>query len=150
MQRLCVRRFNSAQKSGVTKNTYCKHFIHSLLNKYQRWLQPQKNKTRPASVLCAFPVVNNTFGTYKIRSHNESDCVSFSFSFANLSINPLPAKLFNLNFHPLQVVTRWRDPQLQVSENYSDLTKWKSTVFKYCWLMSPFIFNMFKRWYLMC
>ena len=44
------------------------------------------------------------------------------------------------------VVSRWRDPQLQVSENYSDLTKWKSTVFKYCW--SHFIFNMFKMWYL--
>ena len=38
-------------------------------------------------------------------------------------INPLPAKLFNLNFHPLEVVSRWRDPQLQVIENYSDLTK---------------------------
>ena len=37
--------------------------------------------------------------------------------------NPLTAKLFNLNFHPLEVVSRWRDPQLQVSENYSDLTK---------------------------
>ena len=61
-------------------------------------------------------------------------------------LNPLTAKLFNLNFHPLEVVSRWRDPQLQVSENYSDLTKWRSTVFKYCWLMSHFIFNMFKRW----
>ena len=47
-------------------------------------------------------------------------------------INPLTAKLFNLNFHPFEVVSRWRDPQLQVSENYSDLTKWRSTVFKYC------------------
>ena len=40
------------------------------------------------------------------------------------SFNPLTTKLFNLNFHPLEVVSRWRDPQLQVSENYSDLTKW--------------------------
>ena len=40
-------------------------------------------------------------------------------------VNPLTAKLFNLNFHPLEVVSRWRDPQLQVSENYSDLTKWR-------------------------
>ena len=31
---------------------------------------------------------------------------------------PLPAKSFNLNFHPLEVVSRWRDPQIQVSENY--------------------------------
>ena len=38
-------------------------------------------------------------------------------------VNPLTAKLFNCNFHPLKVVYRWRDPQLQVSENYSDLTK---------------------------
>ena len=57
---------------------------------------------------------------------------------------PLTAKLFNLNFHPLEVVSRWRDPQLQVSEKYSDLTKWRSTVFKYCWLMSHCIFYMFK------
>ena len=65
-----------------------------------------------------------------------------------LTLNPLTAKLFNLNFHRLEVVSRWRDPQLQVSENYSDLTKWRWTVFKYCWLMSHFIFNMFKMWYL--
>ena len=51
-------------------------------------------------------------------------------------INPLTAKLFNCNFHPLEAVSRWRDPQLQVSENYSDLTKWRSTLFKSCWLMS--------------
>ena len=38
------------------------------------------------------------------------------------SFNPLTAKLFNLNFHSLEVVSRWRDSQLQVSENYSDLT----------------------------
>ena len=38
-------------------------------------------------------------------------------------LNLLTAKLFNFNFHPLEVVSRWRDPQLQVSENYSDLTK---------------------------
>ena len=42
-----------------------------------------------------------------------------------LLINPLTAKLFNLNFHPPEVVSRWRDPQLQVIEIYSDLTKWR-------------------------
>ena len=31
--------------------------------------------------------------------------------------NPLAAKLFNWNFHQLKVVSRLRDPQLQVSEN---------------------------------
>ena len=62
--------------------------------------------------------------------------------------NPLTAKSFNLNFHPLEVVSRWRDPQLQVSENSSDLTKWRSPLFKSCWLMSYFIFSIFKMWYL--
>ena len=38
--------------------------------------------------------------------------------------NPFTAKLFIWNFHPLEVVP----PQLQVSENYSDLTKWRSTI----------------------
>ena len=31
------------------------------------------------------------------------------------------AKFSNLNFHPLEVVSRYRDPQLQVGENYSHL-----------------------------
>ena len=35
----------------------------------------------------------------------------------------LECLLFNLNFHPLEAVSRWRDSQLQVSENYLDLTK---------------------------
>ena len=66
------------------------------------------------------------------------------------SFNPLTAKLFNLNFPSLEVVSRWRDPQLQVSENYLDLTKWRSTLFKSCWLMSHFIFTWFKTWYIIC
>ena len=41
-------------------------------------------------------------------------------------LNPLTANLVNLNFHPHEVVSPWRDPQLQASENYSDLTKWRS------------------------
>ena len=32
--------------------------------------------------------------------------------------NPCPAKLMYFNFHPLEVVSRYRDPQLQVAENY--------------------------------
>ena len=64
------------------------------------------------------------------------------FGYANfvhdilLNLNPLTAKLFNLNCHPLEVVSRWRDPQLQVGANYSDLTKRRSILFKTCWLMS--------------
>ena len=65
-------------------------------------------------------------------------------------LNPSTVKLFNWNFHPLEVVSRWRDSQLQVSENYSDLTKRRSTNFKSCWLLSLFIFNMVKSWYVLC
>ena len=39
--------------------------------------------------------------------------------FAGDPFNPLPAKVSDLNSHPLEVVSRYRDPQLQVSENYS-------------------------------
>ena len=35
--------------------------------------------------------------------------------------NPFPTKFPTLNFHPLQVVSRRRDPQLKVGENYSYL-----------------------------
>ena len=61
-----------------------------------------------------------------------------------VNINPLTAKLFNWDFHPLEVVSRWRDPQLQVSENYTDLRKWRPAIFKSRWLMSHFIFNKYE------
>ena len=54
------------------------------------------------------------------------------------------------NFHPLKVVSRWRDSQLQGGENYLDLTKWRSIIFKSCWSMSSLIISMFKRWFLTC
>ena len=37
------------------------------------------------------------------------------------NINPYPPKLNYLNFQPLEVVSRYRDPQIQVAENYSYL-----------------------------
>ena len=33
-------------------------------------------------------------------------------------VNPCPARLIYLNFQPLEVVSRYREPQLQVAENY--------------------------------
>ena len=35
-----------------------------------------------------------------------------------LTISPPNPKLFYVNFHPLEVVHRYRDAQLQVGENY--------------------------------
>ena len=46
-----------------------------------------------------------------------------------LVFNTVTAKWLILNFHPLEVVSRWRDPQLQVGENCLDLTKWSSAIF---------------------
>ena len=77
------------------------------------------------------------------------------FSLYNLYTNistfqPFNRQIIQFEFYPLEVVSRRRDPQLQVSEKNSDLTKWWSSLFKSCWLMSHFMFNIFKLWYLMC
>ena len=53
-----------------------------------------------------------------------------------LIINPFLAKLSHLNFHPLEVVSRYRDPQLQVEENYSYLFNLRPKHFQ--------IFNSFR------
>ena len=62
------------------------------------------------------------FAEYTLAWYNAAGVfvtVVQSRSMFNLST----AKLFNWNFYLLEVVFRRRDPQLQVSENYSDLTK---------------------------
>ena len=46
-------------------------------------------------------------------------------------VNPYPAKLIYLNFQPLEVVSRWRDTQPQVVENYSYLFNLRPNVYKY-------------------
>ena len=40
-----------------------------------------------------------------------------------LSLNPLPVKLVYVNFHPLEVVSRYSDPQLQMGKNSAYLFK---------------------------
>ena len=51
-------------------------------------------------------------------------------NYDDIIIKPLTAKLFNWNFYPLEGVSHRRDPHLQVSENYSNFTKWRLTIFK--------------------
>ena len=55
--------------------------------------------------------------------------------------NPLPAELPYLNFHPLEVASRYRDPQLQVGENYSYLFNSRPNICKYLRLNTHFIPN---------
>ena len=50
------------------------------------------------------------------------------------ALNPLIAKLFNWKFHPPQVVSRWRDPQLQVCGFNSDFYKMEVSYFD-IWLI---------------
>ena len=54
-------------------------------------------------------------------------------------INPYPAKLFYLNFHPLEVVSRYRDPQLQVGENHAYLFNLRSNICKSLCLNTHFV-----------
>ena len=46
-------------------------------------------------------------------------------------VNPHPVKLVYLNFQPLKVVSRYRDPQPQVVENYPYLFILRSGIYKY-------------------
>ena len=45
--------------------------------------------------------------------------MSINWSAILLEFNPLIVKLSYLDFNQLQVVSRYRDPQLQVGENYT-------------------------------
>ena len=48
----------------------------------------------------------------------------------NKRINPYPAKVIYLNFQPLEVVSRYRDLQLQGAENYSYTFNLTTNIFK--------------------
>ena len=58
---------------------------------------------------------------------------------------PLSATLWNLNFHPLETVDRYRDPQLQVGENYSLLYNFKSEHMPVLEIISLLILRAWKK-----
>ena len=47
------------------------------------------------------------------------------------SLTPFSSELIYLNFHTLEVVSRYRDPQLQVAENYSYLFNLRPNICKF-------------------
>ena len=55
-----------------------------------------------------------------------------SFIYDVTHCNPYPAKIIHLNFQPLEVVSRYRDPQIQVGENYSYLFNLDTNIYKLC------------------
>ena len=87
-----------------------------------------------APILCTFYILEVVHRGSETQ-HQKHKLFDWRFECCSARFNPLTTKLHNLNFHPLEVVSRWRDPQLQVSENYWDLSKWRSTLFKSCLLM---------------
>ena len=56
-----------------------------------------------------------------------------------ISVNSFPIKLIYLYFYPLEVVSRYSDPQPQVTENYSYL---RTNICKCCCLDTHFIPNI--------
>ena len=56
-------------------------------------------------------------------------------------INPYAAKVIYLNFQPLEAVSRYRDPQPQVVENYSYLFNLKPNIYKSWYLNSHLLPN---------
>ena len=54
-------------------------------------------------------------GTLSLRMDHQSPVWIAHWAFA---VNDFNLELNNLNFHPLEVVARYRDRQLQVGENY--------------------------------
>ena len=58
------------------------------------------------------------------------------------NITPYPAKLIYLNFQPLEVVSRYRDPQLQVVENYTYLFNLRPNMDKSWWVNTHVIRNI--------
>ena len=62
---------------------------------------------------------NGVMAQYRTSQHQTQIHLKvFKLQVCVLTPNSWPAKSSNLNFHPLEVVSRYRDPQLQVGENY--------------------------------
>ena len=55
-------------------------------------------------------------------------------------MNPCIAELCYLNFHPLEVVSRYRDTQLQVGEIYSYLFNLRPNIYE-SWCLSTHLIS---------
>ena len=62
-------------------------------------------------------------------------------------MNPYHAKLMHLSFQPLEVVSRYRDPQPQVVENFSYLFNFRLNIYESTFLKQFFYsqWQWFKR-----
>ena len=58
------------------------------------------------------------------------NCYARLYTVSNNVHTCYPAKLIYFNFQPLEVVSRHRNPQLQLAENYSYLLNLRQNVYK--------------------
>ena len=92
-------------------------------------------------------LLNSVIKRYSVNTrhwHNVTATLAQHLVFTWLP-NPLPAKFFNSNFHPLKAVSRYRDPQLQVTKNDSHLFKLRPNFLKI--LMFIHTFNYRYQWF---
>ena len=79
--------------------------------------------------------LNGSIAGFVLSLSRSSNAVIISFQpdvlWENSYFNPYPAKLIYLNFHPFEVVSRYRDPQLQVADNYLYLFNLSTNMCKY-------------------
>ena len=86
--------------------------------------------------MSTFAVPTHSFSLQMLPSETNrlnGYCVlkSISTSSGKQMLTLIPLSLIYLNFHPLEVVSRYRDPQLQVGENYLYLFNLRSILCKY-------------------
>ena len=82
----------------------------------------------------------------KIKNLIHFDIVHQVLHNATRSVNPFSAKLNNLHFHRLKIVSRYRDPQLQVSENYQYWFNLRLNIWKSSCLNAHFVHNTDLTW----
>ena len=63
------------------------------------------------------------------------------FVISGIRVNSHTAELIYLNFQPLEVVSRYRDPQPQVVENSTYLFSWRSNILQILMIRHSFIPN---------
>ena len=61
--------------------------------------------------------------------------------YMQVRVNPYSAEVIYLNFQAIEVVSRCRDPQPQVLENYSYVFILRPNIYKFCCLNRHFIPN---------
>ena len=69
--------------------------------------------------------------------------------FVIITYYPIYRHLFNWNFYPLEVVSRWRDSQLQVGKKYSGLNGVQRFLNLADWCHILMLYTL-KSWYEMC